>query len=268
MVDPKSTQPRVITAAVYLLWSAPITYLIALAALYNLPSDRIFDIFLSFYYWGRSGFAVFVGFALLRKKPWAWQMFVIHLCLMMGEQFYVASVYAENYNSAPSVLIALFAICLYFILVRLEYRVPYYSPQIAWWESDPRYRINLSGKLTAGGEKLDTQIMDISSSGCFLKLPKEFSIDQFVTVNFSLYGTEFECSGKVVWRAESTITHPKGIGVRFVEMNRDEQALLKKTVKQLRNESHKLRKDRRDEKTSRIEEKIREDIVDKNKLQL
>ena len=42
--------------------------------------------------------------------------------------------------------------------------------------------------------------MDISVNGCFFKSSRDFSVDDDIRIQFSLYEFDFMCLGKVVWQ--------------------------------------------------------------------
>jgi hypothetical protein len=54
-------------------------------------------------------------------------------------------------------------------VLKTELRVPYFSPKIAWWESDPRYKISVPAEMTSPDHSYRGDIMDVSASGCFIK---------------------------------------------------------------------------------------------------
>jgi uncharacterized protein (TIGR02266 family) len=134
--------------------------------------------------------------------------------------------------------------------------VPYFSPKIAWWESDPRYKISVPTQMTCSDHFYKGDIMDISASGCFIKTKDPLKVDQVVQIKFSLFDHKFDCEGRVVWRTESGVTHPKGVGVRFLGLEKDVNADLRQTVKKLRTLSRKYKDLRDEEKTVTMERKV------------
>jgi hypothetical protein len=120
-------------------------------------------------------------------------------------------------------------------LVGREIRVPYFFPRIRWWESDPRYKLSVQTKVAREDKtELEGEIMDLSLSGCFVKTHAYFVPDELVTLDFSLFERSLRCSGRVVWRSESTVTHPKGIGVKFEALNKETIYCLKQAVQKLK----------------------------------
>lgn len=227
-----------------------------LGTFYNLPLNILLKLFFSFVYVAHSIVAVSTGIALYRMRAWAWHLFVFHAVLMIGEQFYVAYTYAENHVVEIPLAFVCISVISTVLLVKLELRVPYFSPKIAWWESDPRYKISVAAEMSAADHYYRGDIMDISASGCFIKTKDPMKVDQPILIKFSLFDHKFECQGKVVWRTDSGVTHPKGVGVKFTALSKPQQAELRDTVKKLKNLSRKFKDLRAEEKACNIEQKV------------
>lgn len=256
MLHSEARNPRFINFLAYVLWSFPLTYIVMLGAFYNLPMARMASIVFSFYYIAHSVLAVFTGFALHRMRPYAWHFYVFHSFAMAVAQFVVAYRYGENH--VVEIPLAFVNICILGLLLFLkkELRVPYFSPKIAWWESDPRYKISVPAQMTCSDHFYKGDIMDISSSGCFIKTKDPLKVDQVIQIKFALFDHKFDCHGRVVWRTESGVTHPKGVGVKFTSLDKKVQGELRDTVKKLKSLSRKFKDIRAEEKTATIERKV------------
>lgn len=248
--------PRLIHLAAYLVMSLPLTYIVFLGALYNLPLAKILKIAFSFVYIIHSFYSAFVGWSLLRMRPYAWHVFLILCALMFLQQFYVAFSFAENYYLAPPLIIALSLIAALLYLVKSELRVPYFSPRIAWWESDPRYKISVPLQITTPDHFYEGEIMDISTGGCFVKTKAPLRPDQIIHIRFNLFEKSFGYSGRIVWKTEATVTLPRGIGIRFIGIPKKDQQELKTTVKKLRSLSERFQRQRREERALSVQQKI------------
>ena len=250
----EALNPRLINIFSYALWSFPISYALVLGTVYNLPIPKVFHLVFSFVYVTHAVIAVGTGLALYYMKPFAWHLFVFHSVIMQAEQFYVAYRHAENHVVEIPLALMSMTIVTAVILLKLELRVPYYNPRIAWWESDPRYRISVPAEMTYADHFYKGEIMDISASGCFVKTKESLRVDQELQIKFCLFEQQFDCLGKVVWRTESGVTHPKGVGVRFLRMSKPVYIDLRSTVKKLRKLSRRFKTLRNEEKISKIEE--------------
>ncbi|MGE3261202.1 MAG: PilZ domain-containing protein [Bacteriovoracia bacterium] len=256
MLQSEARNPRLITYLAYVMWSFPVSYVLLMGTFYNLPFARIISLFFSFVYIVHSVLAVFIGFALYRLRPYAWHLYVFHTFVMIGEQFYVGYRFAENHVVEIPIAFMSVSALIVLLLLKRELRVPYFSPKIAWWESDPRYKISVPAQMTCSDHFYKGDIMDISSSGCFIKTKDPLKVDQEIKIKFSLFDHKFDCSGRVVWRTESGVTHPKGVGVRFTALEKNVHADLRETVKKLKNLSRRYQNIRAEEKAVTIERKV------------
>ncbi len=256
MRQSEARNPRFVNCLAYVLWSFPLTYIPLLGVFYNLSPHFMFSIFFSLYNVTHSAIAISTAFALYRMKPYAWHFYVFHSLLMLAEQFWVGLGYGQsNFVAVPLAFSSIFILAVLYIL-KLELRVPYFSPKIAWWESDPRYKISVPAQMACTDHFYRGDIMDISASGCFIKTKDPMKVDQVVQIKFSLFDHKFECNGRVVWRTESGVTHPKGVGVRFLGLEKSVHADLRDTVKKLKTLSRKYKDLRAEEKAATMERKV------------
>jgi Tfp pilus assembly protein PilZ len=84
-----------------------------------------------------------------------------------------------------------------------------------------------------------TQLLDISVRGCFLKSHLDFEPFEKVKIRINAYGQEVDIPGQIVWNAKSTVTHPKGIGIRFYDLNRKRKRKVKVVSKRFEREKEK-----------------------------
>jgi hypothetical protein len=58
--------------------------------------------------------------------------------------------------------------------------------------------------------------------------------DETLDLRFTLFGEPIECRGIVVWRTQSAVTHPRGIGVKFVGVSKPTRRTLKAADQRLK----------------------------------
>jgi len=206
----------------------PVTYLALLAGLYNIPGSDLTKILLQPSYYLLSVIGVVTGWALWSAKRWGWYfMRALHLAMA-----YTSVVFLVHYGQTSHAVVAFFmSVALIWLLDRRlssELRVPYFMPQISWWESNPRFKIKIPVKVTGQrGEVLEGTILDLSMSGCFIKMRPEIPEESQVQVECNLFGRTWKAEGAVVWQTFGAVTYPRGLGIRFTDVQRPMRRVLK-----------------------------------------
>lgn len=214
--------------------SFPVSYLIYAALALGTKPEDILKVLLSPFYWFVSLITFFSGFGLLRIKWFGWYLYIFSNLLIFYETATILTFYSQSENKFLGFLLTCFFQALLLLIVAREVRVPYYFPKIRWWESDPRYRLSVQAKLSKkDGSEVEGEIMDISLGGCFIKTHHYFALEDHILLDFNLFDKQIKCSGLVVWRTESRVTHPKGIGVKFNPIGKENTLILKDATKRL-----------------------------------
>ncbi|NDD90674.1 hypothetical protein EBZ37_01095 [bacterium] len=153
----------------------PLTFLPVAIFLFDIPRGQILEAAGSRAYLWVSFFACLTGYGLYAMRRWSW--YVLHLTqtLVVLLALYLSHRFGQtNYPIVAPVLVTFLAWLVYRILSR-ELRVPYFMPQIAWWESNPKYRTRIPAQITrVGGRVVEADIMDLSLAGAFLKCKPDF----------------------------------------------------------------------------------------------
>lgn len=217
----------------------PFLYIIFAMFIFDLSDSGIVSVLLSPLFYLASIFWIVSGVGLLRMQKWAWYTF-------FAAQFFITYLNALNlvhYSQSPTKGLAfgltlLVQLFVYF-QVRKEIRVPYLFPKINWWESGiagmPHIDVQV---VTESGMELG-QILDLSVRGCFVKTPKNFKHFEKIKIVGRPYRVDLEVSGTVVWSAASSVTHPKGIGVKFYGLGREDKKRLKQIIIEFEKEKSK-----------------------------
>ena len=201
----------------------PVTYLIIAILLFDLDSKGVLSIALSPLFYLAALFWIMSGVGLQKLKKWSWYTFIVAQLLLaylnaLNLVLYSNSAF-KGWAFSLTVLIQIYV----FVVVSGEIRVPYFFPRIHWWESGiagmPHLDVELNHLSSALGSSAG-QILDMNSRGCFIKTPHDFNAFEKITINLHSFNQKVVVSALVVWNAKSTVTHPKGIGVRFGDMDR------------------------------------------------
>ena len=213
----------------------PALYLFLAAIVFDIPAKHCVSLLLSPSYYLLCFWAVLTGYSLWEMKRWSWYVFLLTNVLIGYSNAILVNQYGETHHKLLAFIFSILLLLLLLFRVGREVRVPYFLPRIRWWESNPRYRLIVPVSLGRDTSIVDGEILDLSLSGCFVKLRNELKKDESLTMKFVVFGLFLECSGTVVWRTQSTVTHPQGVGIKF-------SPLLKPQRKKLKSISHHLKK--------------------------
>jgi hypothetical protein len=212
----------------------PLLYPVWVSVLFELPMSRVLSMLASFFNWLVLGGCVIAGVGLWEMKRWSWYVFLaVNLFLVYLTAFNSAT-YGETDNTAVMFLISV-TLCFGLLLrVGKELRVPYFLPHVKWWESDPGRKLVIPVTLVGGPQDIEGDILDISLQGCFIKTSADLKMDEKVGLQFTVFGSPVEIIGIIVWCAQSAVTHPRGIGVKFEWLTRAQKRKLKLALHRIR----------------------------------
>lgn len=138
--------------------------------------------------------------------------------------------YSHSQFKGLAFVVALLIQFYVYQVVSRHMRVPFLFPHIKSWESGIAGMNNLAIEVLHMSSVTGTskaQMLDISLKGCFIKSPFDFEPYEKIRIRLDSFGHQVDISGYVVWNARSTVTHPKGIGVQFVDLDRQKRRKVK-----------------------------------------
>lgn len=218
------------------LMGFPVLYIVAVATLFDISLASCGKILLSPYYYLVSGIAVIAGYGLWEMRRWSWFLFIGAQVFILAETAVLVLRHAESHYKLFAFVISIVFQLVLTKRVASEIFVPYLFPRIRWWESNPRYKLSGVAEIVRQtGQVHEGEILDLSVAGCFIKLRNDVNQDEPVLLNLKMLGESIECKGVAVWLTESAVIHPKGVGVKFTDLNKAQK-------RSLRNISRKLKK--------------------------
>ncbi len=210
----------------YLLF--PITFLPVLAFLLDVPLPQVGRIALQPAFLVVSFIAVITGYALHEMKRWGWYLLQLTQVLVVLLSGFVSYRHSQSHYPLIAFLVLVFMVWFAHNWISREVRVPYFMPQIPWWESNPKFRTQIPAQvIRQGGRPLEADIMDLSLAGCFIKCKPEFQENELIEIRCQLFERDWKCRGVVVWNTFGAVTHPRGIGVKIGAMDRGTRRVLK-----------------------------------------
>jgi Tfp pilus assembly protein PilZ len=220
----------------------PVFYLVFVALIFELKSKGVLSVALSPLFYLASFFWIVTGIGLQSMKQWSWytfgaaQVFITYLNALNLVN------YSESEYKGYAFILTLVIQFIVYTVVQSEIRVPFLFPRLRWWESGIAGMHHLSAEIyhsrSASGSST-TQLLDITGKGCFLKSPIDFEPFEKVKIQVNAYGQEVDIPGQIVWNAKSTVTHPKGVGIRFYDLNRTRRRKVKIISKRFEREKEK-----------------------------
>jgi len=216
----------------------PLLYFVIASVVFNVPGRIILAALLSPAFYLLCALAITTGYALWEMKRWSWYLFVFtNVAITYSNAVYALEKGQANYPIL-SFSLAVLATLLITIRVGRELNVPYLIPRIRWWESDPRHKLIIPTQLTWVVESVELhrggEVLDLDMSGCFIKLSETIPVDTSISVGMKVFGLEFSITGIVVWKTESAVTHPRGIGVKFSALSKENRKALKAVDRRVR----------------------------------
>ncbi len=230
----KEHTSRFLKAISYLYLAFPVTYLIYISIIFNIPSERVVKISFSFSYWMLSLSGIAVGYGLKEMTRWAWAVFLLNSFLVSYANALIAMRYSESNNSFLAFLVSIIFLMILVFRLGKEVRVPYFLPRIRWWELNPRYKLSVPVRVERAESGYEGEILDLSMGGCFIKTRLDMLQNEKILARFTLFGEAVEIGGTVVWRSQSSVTHPKGVGVKFDELNKAQREVMKAATQHLK----------------------------------
>ena len=156
------------------------------------------------------------GVMLWKLRKWTYFAF---LAIMAYLIFSIATYeqYTWPYNSDSPLFYHYFVIAVtlltigYFLVP--DVRAPFFNRKLRWWESKPRYKTSIPAKITGNKITFQSEILNISQTGAFLKDNNLLAPGDVVALSFESEGLLLEIPVKVVSR--HVINSTTGYGVQF-----------------------------------------------------
>jgi hypothetical protein len=182
------------------------------------------------------GTSVIAAVAIYMVKRWSYPVFLSIFAWGAYSNYAVWHQYPQVYSlmTLLSVNIVNLGVVSYFLLPAVS--AAYFNPRLRWWESKPRYRVDIPGSLkfdpseSPGSRFQEIQIVDISEGGVYVIAGQELSLGQKVDLNFTLHHVKLSPEARVVHQGRGD---KKGYGIQFTEMGIEEHRALKRAVRGL-----------------------------------
>jgi hypothetical protein len=156
-----------------------------------------------------------VAVAVFSVRKWGWYLFIAGVMILIGYNVFV-SILSPLYNYLLLILYNLALAVVAGLLFRKHVIAPYFNPRLRWWESEPRYRINISINIQIENENMEGDILDISSGGCYMELDCPCRLGKVYDLVIHCIGRRAYLKGKVM-RVDSAPFDKHRYGLMFIK---------------------------------------------------
>lgn len=231
----KKTRSTFYKAICFVYLFFPISYAFVIALLFDIPPRQVPGVVFSPLFLIVSVVAMTTAYGLLEIRRWSWYFFMAVNGVILYENILILFKHGETHH--PLIALQFLTLSIFLIVFRIsrELRVPYIFPKIRWWESTSSADISMKILLmNKNNQKQKGELMDLSVTGCFVKTPAEAAQDEVLTISINAFGHPLVLKGMVVLRSHSTVTMPKGLGIRFLAVNKQKKRALRMAIQRLK----------------------------------
>jgi hypothetical protein len=179
------------------------------------------------------------GLLLWKLRKWTYFAFLAVMAYLI---FSIATYeqYTWPYNSDSPLFYHYFIIIItlltigYFLIP--DVRAPFFNRKLRWWENKPRYRTIIPTKITGNKITFQSEILNISQSGAFLKDNNLLSPGDVISLSFESEGLLMEVPVKVISR--HVISSTPGYGVQFFPTSISQKIQLFRLIGRIKNQRY------------------------------
>jgi hypothetical protein len=179
--------------------------------------------------WVLSAASLVAAFGVWRVRPWGFVLFFIFVLGILGFDIHHIVKNPNTLNVWDLVDVSLAALGIIFILQK-HISAPYFNPKIRWWERPDRFRVEMQATLLVGGQNVSSQILDVSSTGCFLDTEALLTPGDIVSMGLTFKEYKFESPVKVIRNS----SQPKGVGLMYVDSTPENKREIKRIIRDLK----------------------------------
>ena len=169
--------------------------------------------------------------ALFSVKKWGWYLFLGCSLILIT---YNIVVYSLNplYNLLILITFNIVLAVIAGIFFRKHVIAPYFNPRLRWWETDPRYKLDISAEIVTHYKKLVGEIHDISASGCLVLLNYKIRLGMTHKLLIRCLNHLVEINGKIMRKSSSDEEYDR-YGIMFVKMTTENKYQLNILIEDL-----------------------------------
>lgn len=170
-----------------------------------------------------------IGILVFTVKKWGWYLFIAFsfILIILNVIGYIRNM---NYSFVMLIIFNVLIIGITALFFSKHVMSPYFNPRVRWWEVPARFKLNLTATLHSDQTIIESQILDISQSGCFVSTTTPLDIGANIWLEIKFSNKEVDCFGRVV-RIASKKEDKNGYGIMFLSVGKDSRNLLNSLIK-------------------------------------
>lgn len=241
-------RPLIITVIALCYLIAPVAIIVQGSFVSRIPLFGPHNIFTRLYYTDIIILCLYpvCSIGLYSVRKWGWWVFLGGSIALIVYNVVVYLI-SPMYNIVLLVIFNVGLAVVAGIFFRKHIIAPYFNPRLRWWESDPRYRLEIAVYIVAGAERIGGEALDISESGCLVSLDKTLELGNIYPISIRCMDHQVDLQGRVM-RRSSTGESPDRYGMMFVKRDKDQKRDIDSLIRDL--ERGGVRDTLREEKTT------------------
>lgn len=193
---------------------------------------RIWLPYVEWYVWVLMGLVALSGLSLLMVRRWSWMLSLVSLACVLVYSVILLPNIPSKASIGIVALLMIITIGAMGVIFLSPFRLPYVNPRLRWWETSPRYRVEI--KVKVGDLPHEASLVDVSRTGALVEWPNAMIPELQGRTKLSL-PMGLTLYVEVIRRTK------QGYGFRFLsESNRAEKKTLKLFLDQLAKDPTKL----------------------------
>ncbi|MBS1983487.1 MAG: PilZ domain-containing protein [Bdellovibrionales bacterium] len=182
--------------------------------------------------WGLMAFIFLSGFSLLFfVRTWALVLTLFTLGTVVVYNLLMIKAFSLMGTFAVSTMILTTAITIYFLYFS-RFRRPYTNPKIRWWETSPRYRVDIPVKID--GVAKHGRLVDVSITGALIEWDEPRLVPAREKVKHINLPPDLHLPCVAARSTE------KGYGINFDHLDKAQKKAFQTWLKQLRKDPSKI----------------------------
>lgn len=152
------------------------------------------------------------GVAIYKTNRWSYPIYLFIASAMLISNYLTWLRFPQYFGLGPLILSYLvnLGVVSYFLIPAV--RNVYFNPRVRWWESKPRYDVEIPSHAKMGEIDSFGTIQNISEGGLFVQTDAILLAGNEIEITFACNGKQYKVPGKVVYPRHAP---PPGYGVQF-----------------------------------------------------